>query len=72
MTQTVLPYQPQFSDYRPPADIPDHDGQGQFHIHHKDARWFSSKGKFNFSYATMANARLFLLAMEKLTGYRFG
>jgi len=46
--------------------------QGQFHIHHKDARWFSSKGKFNFSYATMANARLFLLAMEKLTGYRFG
>jgi hypothetical protein len=45
--------------------------EGQFHITHKDARWFSRKGKFNFSYASMANAQLFLLAMEKLTGYQF-
>jgi hypothetical protein len=46
--------------------------QGQFVIHHKDARWFSSKGKFSFAYAKMANAQLFLLAMEKLSGFRFG
>jgi hypothetical protein len=45
---------------------------GQFSVHHKDAKWFSRKGKFNFPYAQMANARLFLLAIEKLLGYRFG
>jgi hypothetical protein len=44
---------------------------GYFHIHHKDAKWFSKKGKFDFAYGEMANARLFLLAMEKLTGHRF-
>jgi hypothetical protein len=45
---------------------------GQFRIHHKDAGWFSRKGKFNFQYSDMANARLFLLAIEKLCGYTFG
>jgi hypothetical protein len=45
--------------------------QGHFHIHHKDAKWFSRKGKFDFPYAQMANARLFLFAIEKLCGYRF-
>jgi hypothetical protein len=45
--------------------------QGQFVIHHKDAGWFSRKGKFSFSYGKMANAQLFLLAMEKLSGFRF-
>jgi hypothetical protein len=46
--------------------------QGRFHITHKDAGWFSRKGKFSFSYSTMANARLFLLAIDKLMGIRFG
>lgn len=46
--------------------------QGQFSIKHKDARWFSSKGKFNFPYGEMANARLFILCLDKLLGYRFG
>jgi hypothetical protein len=45
---------------------------GHFHIAHKDARWFSRRGKFSFDYPNMANARLFLLAVEKLIGYRFG
>jgi len=45
--------------------------QGRFSIHSKDVRWFSSQGKFGFDYAKMANARLFLLAMEKLVGYTF-
>ncbi len=44
---------------------------GRFTIHHKDAKWFSSKGKFSFPYATMANAQLFLIAMEKLAGFQF-
>ena len=44
---------------------------GLFHVKHKDARWLSSKGKFSFSYADMANGRLFLLALEKLTGLSF-
>ena len=45
---------------------------GEFDVHHKDARWFSRKGKYSFEYGTMANAELFLLAMARLTGYRFG
>ena len=36
-----------------------------------DAR-FSRKGTFSFSYGSTADARLFLIAMEKLTGDRFG
>ena len=45
---------------------------GHFHIATKDAKWFGRSGKFSFNYANMANARLFLLAMDKLVGYRFG
>jgi hypothetical protein len=45
---------------------------GYFHITSKDARWFSSKGKFNFAYGQMDNARVFLLMLEKLVGYSFG
>jgi hypothetical protein len=45
---------------------------GTFQIHHKDARWFSGQGKFSFAYGGMANARLFLLCLEKLCGFRFG
>ncbi len=39
--------------------------QGQFAIHHRDAKWYSSKGKFAFPYGNMANARLFLLVLER-------
>ena len=45
--------------------------QGQFTIKHKDARWFSNKGVFKFQYAQMANAKLFLLSLDRLLGYRF-
>ncbi len=45
--------------------------QGTFSIKTHDAGWFSSQGKFSFSYANMANARLFLIALERLCGYRF-
>ena len=45
-------------------------GQGTFTIKTHEAKWFGSKGKFSFSYATMANARLFLIALERLLGYR--
>ena len=45
---------------------------GSFSIAHKDAKWFSSKGKYHFNYANMANARLFLMSVEMLLGYQFG
>ena len=38
---------------------------GTFSIHHMDARWYSSKGKFTFPYAQLANARLFLLTLDR-------
>jgi len=38
---------------------------GQFSIQHRDARWFSSKGKFSFPYGEMGNARVFLFAVER-------
>jgi hypothetical protein len=44
---------------------------GVFHIAHRDAGWFSRQGKFSFNYASMANARVFLLALDKLVGLRF-
>lgn len=46
-------------------------GQGVFSFKHKDARWFSSAGKYNFRYGAMANAKVFLLALDKLMGYRW-
>jgi hypothetical protein len=45
---------------------------GHFSIHTKEARWFSGKGKFSFEYGRMANAQVFLFAVEKLVGYQFG
>jgi hypothetical protein len=44
---------------------------GQFQIAHKDAKWFSSKGKFSFAYGNMSNAQLFLASLDSLLGYRF-
>ncbi len=46
-------------------------GNGVFMFKHVDARWYSSEGKFKFTYANMANARVFLLALDKLMGYRW-
>ena len=45
---------------------------GHFNIQHQEARWFRGAGKFSFPYASLTNARLFLHAMDKLVGYRFG
>jgi hypothetical protein len=46
-------------------------GSGQFSFKHKDAHWYSRSGKYNFRYGAMANARVFLLALDKLMGYRW-
>lgn len=45
--------------------------KGKFHIIHRDAGWWSRQGKFSFEYGKMANAKMFLLAVEKLAGLRF-
>ena len=45
--------------------------QGHFSIVGVDAKRFSSKNKYGFDYANMANARLFMFAMRKLLGYQF-
>ena len=44
---------------------------GAFHVTARDVKWFSRAGKFNFNYAKMANARVFLLAVERLVGLPF-
>jgi hypothetical protein len=46
-------------------------GNGMFQFKHKDAKWYSLSGKYSFQYGTMANARVFLLALENLMGYRW-
>lgn len=46
-------------------------GNGTFQFKHKDAKWYSLSGKYSFQYGTMANGRVFLLALEKLMGYRW-
>jgi hypothetical protein len=46
-------------------------GNGEFLFKHVDAKWYSREGKFKFSYANMANARVFLLVLDKLMGYRW-
>ena len=46
-------------------------GQGVFSFKHNDARWYSRSGKYNFRYGAMANAKVFLLALDKLMGYRW-
>lgn len=47
--------------------------QGTFTIKRKDAKvgWFRKDGVFQFQYAQMANAELFLLALEVLLGFKF-
>lgn len=45
---------------------------GSFQIDTHDARWFGRKGKFRFDYGAMANARVFLMALETLGGLSFG
>jgi hypothetical protein len=44
---------------------------GLFSFKHKDAKWHSREGKFSFSYGAMANAKVFLLALDRLMGYRW-
>ena len=44
---------------------------GAFTIKTKDARWFSSAGKFSFNYGAMSNAQMFLFALSRLLGYTF-
>ena len=44
---------------------------GEFSFKHKDAHWYSREGKYKFPYASMANAKVFLLACNKLVGCRF-
>jgi hypothetical protein len=46
-------------------------GSGTFQFKHKDAKWYSLSGKYSFQYGNMANARVFLLALEKLMGYQW-
>ncbi len=47
---------------------------GIFEIKRTDAKigWFSKTGVFSFGYGQMANSRLFILALDKLLGFRFG
>jgi hypothetical protein len=44
---------------------------GTFTVRHKDAKWYKRGGKYSFNYAAMSNAQIFLIALEKLLGYRF-
>ena len=39
---------------------------GKFSIKHKDARWYSRAGKFNFEYAKMANAKVFMRTVDTM------
>jgi hypothetical protein len=41
---------------------------GQFQFKHQDARWWSGKGKYRFTYGSMPNARLFLMCLRQLAG----
>lgn len=76
----VLRVGPGFLEFHfggPPARVEKADiakvtlGGGTFSFKHKDARWFSSEGKYSFQYGKMANAKVFLLALDKLLGYRW-
>jgi hypothetical protein len=46
-------------------------GGGTLTFYHVDARWFSSRGRYNLNYGQLANARVFLLLLDKLMGYHF-
>jgi hypothetical protein len=39
---------------------------GGFSFIHKDAKWLSSQGKFYFDYASIGNAKLFLICMSEI------
>lgn len=42
--------------------------QGIVCFRHKDARWFTRAGKFEFPYGKIANAHVFVMALNKLLG----
>ena len=44
---------------------------GLFQFTHQDAKWFSSDGRFAFNYSGLANAKLFLLCMERIANKNF-
>ncbi|MBD2461985.1 hypothetical protein H6G89_13100 [Oscillatoria sp. FACHB-1407] len=44
---------------------------GSFYFAHKDARWWSGKGKYEFMYSNLPNAQLFLLCLNQLAGIRW-
>ncbi|WP_055075690.1 DUF6585 family protein [Pseudanabaena sp. 'Roaring Creek'] len=46
-------------------------GGGVFQFKHQDAKWWSGKGKYSFTYSNIPNARLFLIVLESLTGIRW-
>lgn len=46
--------------------------EGTFSFKHKDAKWYSLSGKYNFQYGMMANPKVFILALDKLMGYSWG
>ncbi|HEU5116136.1 MAG TPA: hypothetical protein VFT74_05605 [Isosphaeraceae bacterium] len=48
-------------------------GDGVFKVKRTDAQegWFSSKGVIQFTYASMSNAKLFLIALSRILGYTF-
>jgi len=42
--------------------------EGIFRFKHRDATWLGRKGKFNFEYGKLPNAKLFLAALDQLAG----
>ena len=46
-------------------------GNGTFAFKHRDSKWYRSAGKYSFRYGNMANGKAFLLALDKLMGYRW-
>lgn len=43
---------------------------GYFNIQHANAKWFSREGKYGFDYKKLANAKLFLVAVDRLIGWK--
>lgn len=46
-------------------------GSGTFDFVHNDAKWWSGKGKYSFTYSTLPNAKLFLFCLERLVGIKW-
>lgn len=44
---------------------------GKFYFTHRDSKWWSGKGKYNFDYSEMPNAKLFWICLNQLTGISF-